>query len=120
MPGCCGWYVDIDFHDAVSRARGYVETFKSGVFRGRGQGRFTALYAGSRYVMLGKVRVAGAVPFRPPLNMRWQSVEIEWMGHRGELLELAILDAELNQATDAACRELEERYDVPTRVYVNQ
>ncbi|CNJ91623.1 Uncharacterised protein [Mycobacterium tuberculosis] len=70
----------------------------------------------SRYLVIGKIRLAGAVPFRPPPRYRWRDVETEWVGRRGEILELGILNANPNAATAAACRELETRYRVPARV----
>ncbi|OBG72061.1 hypothetical protein A5700_00805 [Mycobacterium sp. E1214] len=102
VPGCCGWYADLNEADSIARARAYRVNLRG--------------YALWDHLVVGKVSLAGAVPFRPPAMMRQGDAEVEWQARQGTLVELGILDAELNDAAGAACRELAVRYDVPVHI----
>lgn len=105
VPGCCGWYADLDQAQTIARARAYRVNLRS--------------YAPWDHLVVGKVALTDVVPFRPPPIMRQGGAEMEWQAGHGRIVELGILDAELNHAAGAACRELETRYDVPARVYID-
>ncbi|WP_155768508.1 hypothetical protein [Mycobacterium colombiense] len=105
MPGCCGWYADLDKAHTIARARAYRVNLPG--------------YATWDYLVVGKVALTDVISYRPPSIMR-HGAEVEWQARHETIVELGILDAELNHVTAAACRELEARYDLPARVYVDR
>lgn len=105
VPGCCGWYADLDEAVTITRARAYKVNLRG--------------YAAWDRLVIGQCSLTDVVPYRPPPIMRQGGAEVEWQARHGTIVELGILDAELNQASAAACRELASRYGVPARVYVD-
>lgn len=106
MPGCCGWYADLDAAQTIARARAYRVNLPD--------------YAPWDHLVVGRVALTDVVAYRPPRIMRQGGAELEWQAGHGTIVELGILDAALDDKTAASCRELEMRYGVRVRVYVDR
>lgn len=104
---CCGFFADLEASDSISRARAYAITSKAGLY--------PLSYSSWDHLVVGKVALAGVVPYRPPPIARHGKVEIEWLGCYGTLVELGLLDTRGAPKAITLAEELAQRYGVPVR-----